>query len=341
MHGNRSVMEKSVSEDCCRIFELMGQSYAVQQIHRQIQRVAATDFTVIVQGETGTGKELVARFIHEYSKRAKKPFVAVDCGAIPDGIVESELFGYVKGAFTGADGKRAGYFEMAKEGALFLDEIGNLSPHTQMKLLRSLQERRILPLGSEKNLRTDVRIIVASNVTLEDEVRAGRFRADLFHRLNEFKIYLPPLRERPEDILFLAQRFRCETNAELGKDVQGFSPEAQAYLQTYDWPGNVRELRNAVRHAVLLSNDIVEVKHLRQILSVQADTPQTGLELSTLKMYQGYSLHDIVHELTSQLERTLIERALEESDGNKSKAARLLKIGYKTLYRKLKEYDLD
>jgi DNA-binding NtrC family response regulator len=319
----------------------MGQSFSVQQIHRQIQRVATTDFTVIVQGETGTGKELVARFIHEHSKRLDKPFVAVDCGAIPDSIVESELFGYVKGAFTGADSKKAGYFEMAKGGTLFLDEIGNLSPSTQMKLLRSLQERRVLPLGSEKNLRTDVRIIVASNAVLEDEVKAGRFRADLFHRLNEFKIYLLPLRERREDILFLAERFRQETNAELAKNVIGLSPDAQAYLLSYEWPGNVRELRNAVRRAVLLSNDFIDLKHLRQVLGSSTMPSYPNIDLSTLKVQQGYSLHDVIHELSTQLEKALIQHALQESGGNKSRAARLLKIGYKTLYRKLKEHHID
>jgi DNA-binding NtrC family response regulator len=340
MPGSKSMVENP-PESRPSIFELMGQSFSVQQIHRQIQRVARTDFTVIVHGETGTGKELVARLIHEYSKRATKPFVAVDCGAIPDSIVESELFGYVKGAFTGADGKKAGYFEMAKGGTLFLDEIANLSPGTQMKLLRSLQERRILPLGSERNLHTDVRIIVASNCVLEDEVKAGRFRADLFHRLNEFMIYLVPLRERREDIMCLADRFRREANFELGKDVQGCSAEAQAYLLRYEWPGNVRELRNTIRRAVLLSNEVIELKHLRQVLSAPSVTPQTNLDLSTLRMHQGHSLHDIVRELTSQLEKTLIQHALQESGGNKSQASRLLKIGYKTLYRKLKEHDID
>jgi DNA-binding NtrC family response regulator len=296
---------------------------------------------VIVQGETGTGKELIARFIHEHSKRFDKPFVAVDCGAIPDSIVESELFGYVKGAFTGADGKKAGYFEMAKGGTLFLDEIGNLSPSTQMKLLRSLQERRILPLGSEKNLRTDVRIIVASNAVLEDEVNAGRFRADLFHRLNEFKIYLLPLRERRDDVLFLAERFRRETNVELGKNIKGFRPDAQAYLLSYEWPGNVRELRNAVRRAVLLSNDSIDFKHLRQVMGSSTKPSYPSLDLSTFKVQQGYSLHDVIHELAAQLEKALIQHALQESNGNKSQAARLLKIGYKTLYRKLKEHNID
>jgi two-component system nitrogen regulation response regulator GlnG len=323
------------------IFELMGQSFSVQQIHRQIQRVASTDFTVIVQGETGTGKELVARFIHEHSHRADKPFVAVDCGAIPDSIVESELFGYVKGAFTGADSRKAGYFEMAKGGTLFLDEIGNLSSSTQMKLLRSLQERRILPLGSEKNLRTDVRVIVASNAVLEDEVREGRFRADLFHRLNEFKIYLLPLRERRDDVFFLAERFRRETNSELGKNVQGFTADAKAHLLSHEWPGNVRELRNAVRRAVLLSNEIIELKHLRQVLGVSTAPSYPSLDLSTFKVQQGYSLHEVLRKLAAQLEKSLIQHALQESGGNKSQAARLLKIGYKTLYRKLKEHNID
>ena len=340
MSGSNNLLEQTTGSRQS-IFDFMGQSFSVQQIHRQIQRVASTDFTVIVQGETGTGKELVARFIHEHSKRLDKPFVAVDCGAIPDSIVESELFGYVKGAFTGADGKKAGYFEMAKGGTLFLDEIGNLSPSTQMKLLRSLQERRILPLGSEKNLRTDVRVIVASNAVLEDEVKAGRFRADLFHRLNEFKIYLLPLRERRDDVLFLAERFRRETNAELAKNVRGFRPDAHAYLLSYEWPGNVRELRNAVRRAVLLSNDFIDLKHLRQVLGSSTKPSYPSLDLSTFKVQQGYSLHDVIRELAAQLEKALIQHALQESSGNKSQAARLLKIGYKTLYRKLKEHNID
>lgn len=322
------------SENRQSIFDLMGHGFSIQLIDQQIQRVGRTNFTVIVQGETGTGKELVARLIHERSDRANKPFVAIDCGAIPESIVESELFGYVRGAFTGADGKKAGYFELAKGGTLFLDEVANLSPSTQMKLLRSLQERRILPLGSSTNVSTDVRIIVASNAILEDEVKAGRFRDDLFHRLNEFKIYLAPLRERREDILYLAERFRDETNAELGKDIRGFSAGACAYLLAYDWPGNVRELRNAVRRAVLLSTEMIEVKHLRQVLSPTVELPQDH------EMPQGYGLHAIVHQMSAHLEKTIIQHVLEETGGNKRQAAKRLKIGYKTLYRKLKEHGI-
>ncbi len=333
-------MEK-LAENCENIFDCMGHSLAVQQIHQQILRVARTNFTVIVQGATGTGKELVARLIHEYSERAGKPFVAVDCGALPDSIVESELFGYVKGAFTGADGKKSGLFEMAKGGTLFLDEIANISPMIQMKLLRSLQEHQIMPLGSEKNVATDIRIIVASNVILEEEVQSGRFRADLFHRLNEFKIYLLPLCQRREDILYLAERFRHETNIELEKEVSEFSAEAQAFLLTHNWLGNVRELRNAVRRAVLLSTDIIELKHLRQVLTPTNGAVQATPSLAVQKMHQGYGLHDIVHEVSSHLEKALIEHMLRETKGNKSRAAKRLQIGYKTLYRKLQEYNIE
>lgn len=328
-------------ENGSSLFELMGYSDSIQQIQRQIERVAQTNFTVIVQGETGTGKELIAQMVHEQSPRAHKPFIAVDCGALPDSIVESELFGYVKGAFTGADGRRTGLFEMAQGGTLFLDEIGNISASVQMKLLRSLQERCIQPLGSETSIATDVRIIVASNAILEDEVSNGRFRADLFHRLNEFKIYLLPLRERKDDILFLADRFRRETNEELGKEVIGFSAAAEAYLMSYEWLGNVRELRNAVRRAVLLSNGIIELKHVQQILGRTTKPADTGSSLPVIKLYKGYGLHEVVHEATAHLEKTLIEYVLEETKGNKSQAAKRLQIGYKTLYRKLQEYGLQ
>lgn len=245
------------------IFELMGQSVAIQQIHQQIQCVARTNCTVIVEGETGTGKELVARLLHARSARADKPFVAIDCGAMPESLVESELFGSVKGAFTGAEGHKAGYFELAEGGTLFLDAIANLAPTIQMQVLQSLQERRVLPLGSDRSIAIDVRLVVASKAILEEEVNTSRFRADLFHRLNAVKISLVPLRERKDDILFLAERFRRETNVELDKAVHGFDNEAKGYLLRYDWPGNVRELRNTIRRAMLLSNKRIALKHLQ------------------------------------------------------------------------------
>jgi DNA-binding NtrC family response regulator len=328
-----------------RIFDLMGHSVSIQQIHQKIQLVARTNFTVIVEGETGTGKELVARLIHEQSDRAAQPFVAIDCGAIPESLVESELFGYVRGAFTGAQGKKAGYFELAKGGTLFLDEIANLSQANQMKLLRSLQERRVFPLGSEQSIPIDVRIIVASNAILEEEVQAGRFRGDLFHRLNEFKIYLLSLRQRKEDIPFLADRYRQETNLELGKNVAGFCPEALEYLLEHPWPGNVRELRNVVRRAVLLSPLMIELKHVRPVLSSAsafASAPQPlPQHLLNEQISQGRGLHDIIHEAIGHLEKTVITRVLQEVSGNKSRAARRLQISYKTLCRKVEEHGLD
>jgi two-component system, NtrC family, response regulator HydG len=323
-----------------RIAALMGSSAYVQHLASQIERVARTNFTVIVQGATGTGKELVARFIHAYSQRASKPFIAVDCGALPESIVESELFGYVKGAFTGAHEDKPGYFHMARGGTLFLDEIANLPPVIQMKLLRTLQEGTIVPLGSGKSVRTDVRIIVASNAVLEEEVRAGRFRCDLFYRLNEFKLYLVPLRQRREDIVFLAEHFRRETNAELGKRVRGFTAEAQAWMLAYEWPGNVRELRNAVRRAVLLSNEIIELQHVHKGSAPWSDPLPMSPTLPIDKMRQGHGLHEMLREATADLERTLILRMLQQTQGNKLLTARRLQIGYKTLFRKLKDYNI-
>src|SRR5262245_42621669 len=288
---------------------LMGQSKSIQQIQRQIQLVARTNFTVIIEGETGTGKELVARLLHQHSARAEHAFVAIDCGAIPESLVESELFGYVKGAFTGAESRKAGYFELAKGGTLFLDEIGNLSPTIQMKVLRSLQERCVLPLGSAHSVPIDVRLIVASNAILEDEVCAGRFRADLFHRLNEFKIELLPLRERRDDILWLAERFRRETNAELEKQVAAFSAEAQAYLLGHAWPGNVRELRNTVRRAVLLSQEQIEVPQLQQ-RRVPPAVPRVApppVAVPEAPPALGRGLHALIQDAVGQLEKALIQ----------------------------------
>jgi two-component system response regulator HydG len=229
---------------------------------------------------------------------------------------------------------------MARGGTLFLDEIGNISTAVQIKLLRSLQERCIQPLGSEHSVTTDVRVLVASNAILEDEVKAGRFRADLFHRLNEFTIHLDPLRHRKEDILHLAERFRRETNAELRKSVGSFSPDVQAYLLSYRWPGNVRELRNAIRRAVLLNNDVITLKHVQEILGSCMRVTETLPEVPVCKLDQGYGLHEVVGEVTAHLEKSLIEHVLEETKGNKRKAAKRLQIGYKTLYRKLQAYNL-
>jgi two-component system nitrogen regulation response regulator GlnG len=340
MHRREQREEKAVEEQES-IYALMGPSAFVRSLDQQVRQVAQTNFTVILQGETGTGKELVARLLHARSDRAARPFVPIDCGAIPDSLMESALFGYVKGAFTGAENRRAGYFELTHGGTLFLDEIAHLSLTTQVKFLRVLQEGQVYPLGSKTSVQTDARLIVAANVVLAEEVQAGRFRADLFHRLNEFAISLTRLRDRRDDILFLAERFRHEANGELEKRSEGFSSEAQAYLLAYEWPGNVRELRNAIRRAVLLSQQTIELKHLRQVLSQQPFAWQTMYGASLEKIQQGNSLHNVIDDVVMSLEKTLIQHTLEETEGNKRHAAARLHIGYKTLFRKLREYNID
>ena len=253
--------------------ERMGGSPAIAQVIQQVAQVAESNFTVLVQGETGTGKELVARAIHQQSPRRQSPFVAVDCGAIPETLVESELFGHERGAFTGAQARREGHFQLAKGGTLFLDEIGNVPLATQAKLLRALEQREVHPLGGARAVTVDARIIAATNSELEESVKAGRFRADLYYRLSEFTIALPPLRSRREDIMHLSQRFLDEVSMELRRPVRRISDEAMQVLLHHDWPGNVRELRNVVRKAALLATDVVTPEHI-PALSASAPAPR-------------------------------------------------------------------
>jgi DNA-binding NtrC family response regulator len=312
--------------------EQMGGSPHILRIIQHVHRVAASNFTVLVQGETGTGKELVACAIHQNSPRREQPFVALDCGAIPETLIESELFGYERGAFTGADRHKAGHFHLAEGGTLFLDEIVNLPATTQVKLLRVLEERRVWALGSKQSTAVDVRIIAACNVDLEAEVRAGRFRADLFYRLNEFAVNLPPLRERREDIAYLAKRFLEEAAIELKRTVYGFTPEAEAFLVGQPWPGNVRELRNVVRRAVLSASTLIDLCHFALLESPQALPFGVDATAATLA---GAREQAVV-----KAESEAIRTALRATGGNKAAAARLLKIDYKTLWYKLKEYGI-
>jgi two-component system nitrogen regulation response regulator GlnG len=315
--------------------EQMGRSPHILRIIGHVQRVAVSNFTVLVQGETGTGKELVARAIHQNSPRRAQPFVALDCGAIPETLIESELFGYERGAFTGADRHKDGHFHLAEGGTLFLDEIVNLPPTTQVKLLRVLEERRVWALGSKKSVPVDVRIIAACNVDMETEVRAGRFRADLFYRLNEFSVNLPPLRERREDIARLAKRFLAEAAIELKRTVYGFTPEAEAFLVGQPWPGNVRELRNVVRRAVLSAPTMIDLCHFAPLESPHAagllplDGEATAATLAAAR-----------EQAVVKAESEAIRAALIATGGNKAAAARLLKVDYKTLWYKLKEYGI-
>src|SRR5213593_1913873 len=277
---------------------LMGPSRQMQKVVQQIRQVADSPLTILVEGETGTGKELAARAIHQLSARRKKPFVAVDCGAIPETLIESELFGYEKGAFTGADQRREGRFRLAEGGSLFLDEIVNLPLPTQVKLLRVLQERQVQPLGSKQPLQVNVRIIAASNVPSEREVRAGRFRQDLYYRLNEFLITMPPLRER-DDILDLANGFLAEASMEFGRPAPEISEAAAAILLRYHWPGNVRELRNVIRRAVVLASDVIEEEHF-SFLAADAP-PVTALRREPTPV--GPSLKEIAEGAAADAER--------------------------------------
>ena len=315
---------------------LMGPSGQMEKIVQQIKQVADSPLTVLVEGETGTGKELVARAIHQLSARRDRPFIAVDCGAIPDTLIESELFGYEKGAFTGAHQRKEGQFQRAEGGSLFLDEIVNLPLATQAKLLRALQERQVQPLGSKQPVRVSVRIIAAANVSLEREVRAGRFRQDVYYRLNEFAISLPPLRER-DDILHLANEFLPEASMELGRPCRKISESAAQVLLRYHWPGNVRELRNVIRRAILLASDVIEPAHLSVI---PVDSPPTAALREELTL-DGCSLKETADAAAAHAEQHAIRRVLQVTSGNKSEAARLLRTDYKTLHVKMKQYGID
>jgi DNA-binding NtrC family response regulator len=313
--------------------EIMGRSSRIQQILKQVEIIAPTNMTVVIQGASGTGKELIARRIHHLSRRRDQPFVAVDCGALPETLMESEFFGYEKGAFTGADGRKDGKFEQAHGGTLFLDEIANLSEAVQMKLLRVIQERRLQHLGGQREISIDVRILVASNVLLSEQVRQGRFRDDLYHRLNEFQIEVPRLAERMEDIPILAKYFLEEANSEFHKDVKGFSPEAMRCILNHAWPGNGREFKNVTRRAVLLAeSDTVELDHL----SMNPLLSTNGANEAAKPPEKGASFE----EITRNFQKDVIKKALGEAEGKKAKAAELLKLNKKTLYRKLKSLNI-
>ncbi len=314
---------------------LIGPSRQMEKVVQQIKQVASSPLTILVEGETGTGKELVARAIHHLSARGTKPFVAVDCGAIPDTLIESELFGYEKGAFTGAHQRKEGQLRHAEGGSLFLDEIVNLPLPTQAKLLRALQERQVQPLGSRQPVRVDVRIIAASNLRLEQEVRAGRFRQDVYYRLNEFVITLPPLRER-DDILHLANDFLAEASIELGRPCREISEAAAQCLLRHTWPGNVRELRNVIRRAILLASDVIEPEHLSFLAVDASAAAPIREEAGTI----GASLKELADAAAADAEQQAIRRVLQATKGNKSEAARLLRTDYKTLHLKMKQYGI-
>jgi DNA-binding NtrC family response regulator len=290
------------------------------EIQRMVQEVAPTPATVLISGPSGTGKELIARLLHQMSPRKEKPFVSVHCAALAETLLESELFGHERGAFTGATAMRKGRFEMADGGTLFLDEIGEISPAIQVKLLRVLQEREFERVGGARPLSVDVRVISCTNKDLKSEVSAGRFREDLFYRLNVFPIVLPSLRERTEAILPLAEHFATKFAATLGKRITGFTPEATSALLGYAWPGNIRELQNVVERGVILSRHAIDLNHLNLEVPEEGSAYEEGLLKAN--------------------ERETIQKVLSEAGGNRRKAAERLGISVRTLQYRIKEYGL-
>ena len=307
--------------------KLVYRSRAMGELLKLVDRVVATDSTVLIQGETGTGKELLARYIHDRSTRADQPFIPVNCGAIPADLMESTFFGHKKGAFTGATEDRKGYFELADGGSLFLDEIGESSMALQVKLLRVLQEDEIFPVGAQKAKRIDIRLIASTNRTLSQEVEEGRFRQDLFFRLNVFAVFVPPLRARQDDIGALGHFFLQQFRTKLGKEVPGFEESALNILRDYDWPGNVRELENEIERLIILCNPSQ---------AISSDMVSERIRL-------GAGLADsegaLLKEKLARLEKRLILDALRDHQHNKSRAAAALGISRQTIIAKLKQYD--
>ena len=301
-----------------------GQSQAARQLYEHVRLVAPTDMSVLVTGASGTGKEYIARRIHEQSNRSKAPFVAVDCGAIPKELAASEFFGHVKGSFTGAIENKTGAFVTAQGGTIFLDEIGNLTYEVQVQLLRALQERKVKPIGSNQEIAINVRLISATNENLRQAIEKGDFREDLYHRINEFTIRIPDLKERKEDLLLFANHFLDLANSELQKDIIGFDNDTMQLFQSYSWPGNLRQMKNVIKYATLLATG-------RYI--TRKELPEELTE--NLPSHTNIQLKNVEHE------RDLIRKALQECGNNKTRAAQLLGIDRKTLYNKLKIYQLD
>ncbi len=386
-------MDTDVTLDTLRAeIGLVGSSPEILQILETVQQVAATDITVLIYGESGTGKELIAHAIHRLSKRADKPFVVVNAGAIPEGIIESELFGHEKGAFTGAIGSRKGYFESADTGTLFLDEVGEMPLATQVKFLRILEGKDFIRVGGSSARAVDVRLIAATNRDLRESVEHGNFRQDLFYRLNAIRVRIPPLRERAQDIPLLVKKFVTDFCQQNKIEFEGFSDAAMRVMQEYHWPGNVRELKNFVEMLIVIErgrrvDEATLVRHLprksdfarplpvptnrsseeverefiyRALVDLKNEIAQlrellVGKYISPMRRLKpGYEDNAFVHEVDSgevtkvdesfesieSMQKRMIYEALERTRGNRRKAAQMLKISERTLYRKIKEYDL-
>ena len=321
---------------------LVGRCPAMQEVYKQVGRVAGTDATVLVRGESGTGKELVARAVYQHSRRADKPFLAINCGAIPETLIESELFGHEKGAFTGAERKRIGKFEQCDGGTLFLDEIGETPPLVQVKLLRVLQEQRFERVGGGETVRTDVRIIAATNADLEQQVATGTFRGDLFFRLNVFAITLPPLRDRGDDLGALIDHYVARFGREFGKPVTVVPDDTRAALRAHPWPGNVRELQSVLKQAILQMSGSVLLKDFLPLARPKADAEAAtpAREAGDWEAFIGERIdagsRDLYDDCLARMERHLFTRVLQHTGGNQLRAAELLGITRSTLRIKLK-----
>ncbi|MBC7105896.1 MAG: sigma-54-dependent Fis family transcriptional regulator [Firmicutes bacterium] len=323
-----TTLKGELGEDS-RLDTIIGRSPKMQQVYKFIGKVADRNVTVLIQGESGTGKELVARAIHRNSRRWNQPFVKINCATIPEALLESELFGHERGAFTGAVGRKLGKFELAHRGTVFLDEIGELSPATQAKLLRFLQEKEFERVGGTETIRVVVRVLAATNRNLQRMVEEGTFREDLFFRLNVVAISLPPLRERKEDVPLLVEYFLKKYTREFNKEVKAFSPEAMDLLRRYDWPGNVRELENLVERAVVMADGPVVLP---------GDLPYN---LQRTRREEGaVAPRMTLKEIVADVEREVILRALRENDWNRTATAAALGLNRRSLYAKMKEYGL-
>lgn len=313
-----------------------GVGNAISNVLNHVDMVAPTNLNVLIEGETGSGKEFIARAIHYRSKRKNKPFVALDCGALPGDLANSELFGHVKGAFTGAIKDKAGCFEAAEGGTLFMDEIGNLSHENQVRMLRTLQEKTISRVGDNKTIKADVRIIAATNEDLVNDIRSNTFREDLYHRINGFKISIPPLRERTEDIFEFARRFMHNANADFGKNVIDLDERVKEIFMTYPWPGNIRELENVMNRCVLLAqNKLITADTLPEEIRFHEEGDDARENPKT-----AYQRAGSLKQAAMAAEREAIILALKETGYNKSKTAHLLKVDRKTLYNKMREYSI-
>ncbi|MBS1551798.1 MAG: sigma-54-dependent Fis family transcriptional regulator [Bacteroidetes bacterium] len=321
-----NLLRKKLDENY-RHGNVIGNSESMKKVFEQVNIVAPTNLSVLIEGESGTGKEVIACMIHSLSDRKDKNFIAVDCGAIPESLIESELFGHEKGAYTDAKNAKEGKFELAHEGTIFLDEITNLSDPNQIKLLRVLQERKVTRLGAKKSINLDIRIIAATNIKLAEAVNSKRFRQDLYYRLNEFLLELPPLRERKEDISLFVDHFISDSNKELNKNVKGVTGKVMEKLISHSWNGNVRELRNIIRRSVLLSKqeiiDSIEIPDEIRILSQE-----------TLKS-------NSISEIKDDIERDIILKAIQDANGNKILAAKNLNMNERTFYRKIKNLGIS